>query len=115
MSYHVQIFRRETQAAYEAADDPAFFEQAEAFTPFTKDDLELLVERLELNGFTPGKPRGKDRTFTCAEWKADALLTDVGLYLSGSGEDSIFEILMMTSELASEDLAKFDPQAGGWE
>jgi hypothetical protein len=114
VSYHVQIFRREVEAAFAMAKDPAFFEKPAALPPLTEENVASLREPLELVGFTKGKSDGRGQHFTHPDWSADAVLTPSALYLSASS-DGIFEIGMMASELAGEDLAKFDPQLGTWE
>lgn len=115
MGYHVNIFRREVEANHAKAGARDFFENAANLLPFSTADHESLTEALTLRGFVQGKKDKRGIHFSNEELGADALLTAVGLYLSAHGEDATFEILMMGSELADEQLAKFDPQLGDWE
>ncbi|MDQ3366304.1 MAG: hypothetical protein M3680_12840 [Myxococcota bacterium] len=115
MSYHVQLFQRATQTRFEAANDPAFFEDEKNLVAFTAANRERLVSRLELVGFVAGTQDERGRRFVNEEWGAEAVLTDAGLYLSGSGEDAVFEISMFASESVDNDVVKFDPQDGTWE
>lgn len=115
MSYHVQLFSRETRARYEAAEGPGFFGDPANLVALAQADREYLVTCLEQVGFHEGKQSGDARDFTNDAWPAEALLTDTGLYLSASGENSIFEILMFASESLTDNLTKFDPQTGIWE
>ncbi|WP_394821416.1 hypothetical protein [Pendulispora albinea] len=114
MSYSVHIVGRETQAKYEAAKSPAFFENEHNLVPFDEPTLEELVNAMELRGFVEGKADKRGRVFSHSDWGAEARLTKRALYLSASG-DGIFEITMFGSELANEKLAKFDPQEASWE
>ena len=98
---------------FKKAKDPAFFENADNFIAFDAKLVERLINALEIRGFTEGKKTKAGRTFQQEEWKAEALLTKTGLYLSASGE-GIFEIGMFGDEEADEEIAKFDPQEGSW-
>ncbi len=116
MSYSVHVFPRATQAAHakQKKKSPAFFEKESALPKFTKAAQDELLERMELVGFAEKKKSKAGRNFSNADWGASGLLTPHGLYLSASG-DGVFEILQFGSEIAGEELAKYDPQENTWE
>ena len=116
MSYHVQLFHRNTKERADKETNLAdFFDSESNLAPFTKMQIKALTTKLELVGFEKKKGKGSTLRFENQELGAEAMLTDCGLYLSASGEDAIFEISMFASEWAGKDLLKYDPQAGGWE
>ena len=113
MSTSVHLFPRALEKTFKAAKDPSFFEDDANLIPFAEKVVNGLVEALELRGFVEGKKTSLGRTFRNKAWGAEALLNESGLYLSASG-DGVFEILMFGDEVASEEIAKFDPQEGSW-
>ena len=114
MSYSVHVFRREIQAKVEAHGLGAVLENDSLRPSFDAATLEGLGENLEMRGFASVRSDEHGRHFTHEGWGAEALLSSTGLYLTASGE-GIFEILMVGSELADDELVKYDPQEGSWE
>ena len=121
MSYAVTLFHAETRAAFERAPKAKrkrFFEDAAVLTPLTKSQRKALASHLRLVGVGAPKKRAQGETFVHEDWGAEATLTEHGLTLSAAlGGEGVFEIGMLAAEVAGglvEDLAKFDPQAGGF-
>jgi hypothetical protein len=113
MSTSVHLYPRALEKKFQAAKDPSFLEEKANLIPFSAEVLKELVEALELRGFDEGKKNKFGRTFQNELWGAEALVTETGVFLSASGE-GVFEILMFGDEIASKEIAKFDPQEGSW-
>lgn len=121
MSYDVQLFRREVQELQEQQDDPSFFENDENLLPFTPAQHEGLHQRLLISGYEVVGQHPNRIEYELVQEDAatiTALLWNNGLYftVSPTSAEDIFDIGMTASEFTDGgDLAKYDPQQGGWE
>lgn len=115
MSYSVYLFRKETKEKQRASGDDSFLEKEEALLPFTEEQFASLRKRLLDYGYKIEAEQSNQIDFINEKEGASAMLTSSGVYFSASGE-GIFEISMTASEFTdTEEFAKYDPQAGGWE
>ncbi len=116
MSYDIQLFRKEVKEKHRLNETDDFFENEENLLPFTDQQKAELKERLSQYDYVieSESDLGINYGFSNDEG-VSALLTDNCLYFSATGE-GVFEIGMTASEFTDTDeFAKYDPQADGWE
>lgn len=116
MSYNIQVYTAKTMLAEMEAESEEFFDNDKNLIPFTEKQIQTLKERLLQQNFEISKEDKKGITFKNDNFEGmRAILTSNALYLRSSFDDA-FEIGMFASELCdSEEFAKYDPQADGWE
>ncbi len=115
MSYGVYVFPRAFEAAFTASKSDDFLEDEANRIPFSAETRATLLRELERSGWKVGKEVKFGLELSNEAVGAEALLTTSSLYMRGSGTDAIFDISMFASEIAGEELAKYDPQTGAWE
>ncbi len=116
MTYNIQIYSAKTMLAEIEAESEDFFDNDINLIPFTEKELQFLKSELEESQFEITKEDKKGVSFKNSQFEdIKAFLTNRGLYLR-SDFDNAFEIGILTSEMAEKgNLAKYDPQAEGWE
>jgi hypothetical protein len=116
MSYNIQVYTVQTMMAEIEAESEDFFDNDKNLIPFTEKQLIKLRENILKHNFEITKEDKKGVTFKNDQYDGmKAILTSNALYLRSSYDDS-FEIGMIASELTdSDEFAKYDPQADGWE
>lgn len=121
MSYDIQLFRREVQELEQQQDDLSFFENQNNLLPFTSAQYDGLHQRLLIYGYEVVGQYPDRIEFELVQEDAatiTATLWNNALYFSVSptSTEDIFDIGMTASEFTDGgDLAKYDPQVGGWE
>lgn len=117
MTYDIAIYHRATQEREQAYSGEDFFDDASYLVPLTSDQKNLLMDELLESGYVFESVMLEHYQFVHPDYGL-ALVTPDALYLTLSfDDDAIFEVGMLASELVMDnpDLAKYDPQAGGWE
>lgn len=115
MSYHVYLFRKEVREAESKSTDKHFWDNETNLVPFKAEQKKYLHDRLLRHGFVQD-PERADNYQLKNKQTINAILTDRGLYFSGSfTQNDIFEIGMTASEFAdTEEFVKYDPQNAEW-
>ena len=116
MSYNIQVYSVKTMLAETESESEDFFDNDKNLIPFTEKEMQDLKERILRYNYVIKKEDKKGITFENPEFESlRAILTPNALYLRASYDDA-FEIGMMASEFTdTEEFAKYDPQADGWE
>lgn len=116
MSYNIQVYTAQTMMAEMEAESEDFFDNDKNLIPFTEKQMQELKERILHHNFEITKEDKKGITFKNDQFEGmKAILTANALYFRSSYDDA-FEIGMIASELTdSDEFAKYDPQADGWE
>lgn len=116
MSYNIQVYSAKTMLAEMESESEDFFDNDKNLIPFTEKQIQSLKERLLQYDYEITKEDKKGISFKNDNFEAmKAILTSNALYLRASYDDA-FEIGMLASELCeSDEFAKYDPQADGWE
>lgn len=116
MSYNIQVYTAKTMLAEIEAESEDFFDNDKNLIPFTEKQIQTLKERILRHGYEITKEDKKGITFKNDLFEGmKAILTSNALFLRASYDDA-FEIGMLASELCdSDEFAKYDPQADGWE
>ena len=116
MSYNIQVYSAKTMLAEMESESEDFFDNDKNLIPFTEKQIQVLKERILANNYEITKEDKKGITFKNDLFDGmRAILTQNALYLRANYDDA-FEIGMLASELCdSEEFAKYDPQADGWE
>ncbi|MCE3294492.1 MAG: hypothetical protein K0R65_206 [Crocinitomicaceae bacterium] len=116
MSYDIHLYSSIVREKHRESKREDFFENSANLSEFTPEQKEALKDRLLSYGYyIESEGDGQIAFGFTNDEGVSALLTSNGLYFSATGE-GVFEISMTASEFTdSGELAKYDPQNGGWE